>query len=197
MAERVRTRLGLASAPPLEIVDYRPAYKKHFRALNEQWLLEHFRIEEVDRRLLDDPNRNIIKRGGSILFALRGGAVVGTCALLRHKRSRKNGSGHGVERPAARIHELSKMAVAESARRQGIGTLLTREVITRAAADGAAYLYLQTSPRLKIAGRLYRKLGFRRVRRHPLPGDSYRRPTITMRLDLSRYHERPVAKERS
>jgi len=172
MEERVRERLDMPPAPRIAIVDYRPAYKKHFRALNEEWLREYFTLEEKDELLLADPNRTILKRGGAVLFALRDGQVVGTAALLRHDQD---------------IWELVKMAVTPNVRGHGIGKTLTHAVIARAQQLGASRLYLQTSPRLTAAGRLYRHLGFRRVKRHPLPGDDYQRDTITMRLDMKRY----------
>jgi DNA-binding MarR family transcriptional regulator len=181
MEERVRARLDLPPAPRVTIVDYRPAYKKHFRALNEEWLREHFKVEEKDEQLLADPNRTILKKGGSVLFALRDDQVVGTVALLRHGRD---------------TWELAKMAVTLPARGLGIGKSLTHAIIARARGRGADRLYLQTSPKLTAAGRLYRQLGFRQVKHHPLPGDDYQRYTITMRLDMKRYTPLPSGKEK-
>ncbi len=169
IADRVRARLGLPLHPTVRIVDYCPAYKKHFKALNQAWLREHFAIEPSDARILGDPNRRILKRGGAILFALEGDRVVGTCALLRHCDGQ---------------HELTKMAVAPAARGRGIGTALVRAAIARAQHLGADVLYLQTSPRLRAAGRLYRRLGFRRLARSPLPPAAYGRGGVTMRLEL-------------
>lgn len=178
--DRVRDRLNLPPRPRLQIVDYRPAYKKHFRSLNEEWLLRYFAVEECDAKILNDPNRQIIKKGGHILFALLDGEVVGTCALLHH------GEGQ---------YELSKMAVAPRARRRGIGAALVGAVIERGAGLGAHWLYLRTSPRLEEAVRLYRRLGFRVVRRGPMPPDAYRRHTIVMRRGVAGYRTR-TAEER-
>jgi ribosomal protein S18 acetylase RimI-like enzyme len=172
MAQRVRERLGLRSSPSLQMADYRPAYKKHFRALNEDWLREYFSIEDSDVRLLGDPNGKIIKKGGVILFALLDGEVVGTCALVKHPTG---------------AYELTKMAVAESARRQGVGKALAHAVIMRANKLGVREIYLQTSEKLVAACKLYRKLGFRRIKRGPFPADRYCRCSITMRLDLAKY----------
>jgi DNA-binding MarR family transcriptional regulator/ribosomal protein S18 acetylase RimI-like enzyme len=169
IADRVRLELGRSPQPTLRIVDYRPAYKKHFRSLNLEWIERHFTLEPEDRQVLDNPNRLILKRGGSILFALEHEKVVGTCALVRHR----NG-----------CFELTKMAVAPDARRRGIGTRLAREAIRRAQEAGAEVLHLQTSPRLKAACRLYRHIGFRRVRTNPIPRAGYARESITMSLKL-------------
>ncbi len=44
---------------------------------------------------------------------------------------------------------------------------------------------MRTSPRLKPAEQLYRRLGFRRDRHHPFGEDTYRRETFTMALKLN------------
>jgi DNA-binding MarR family transcriptional regulator/ribosomal protein S18 acetylase RimI-like enzyme len=180
VADRARTRLALPPRKRVEIVEYRPAYKKHFRALNERWLKECFTVEKEDARLLNDPNRQILKKGGEIVFALLDSEVVGTCALLCHKGN---------------ILELSKMAVAPEARRRGIGTALAGAVLARARDTGARWLYLQTNPRLRPANRLYRRLGFRRVSRSPLPPDTYRRHSVVMRLSLEAPRQRARKEE--
>jgi len=168
--DRVRGRLGMGAPGKLRIAEYRPAYKKHFKALNEQWLRADFEIEPHDERILDDPNGAVIRKGGAILFALLDDVVVGTAALVRNPGD---------------MLELCKMAVAADRRRRGIGTALAQAVIARARDWGAPALYLQTSPRLDGAVRLYRKLGFRQLKRNPLPRAEYARQSITMVLDLA------------
>jgi len=172
MANRVSKRLGLPTTPRIKIVDYRPAYKKHFNSLNIEWLEKYFTVEETDISVLGDPNRKILKRGGTILFALLDGRVVGTCALIKH--------GDGVM-------EIAKMGVTARAQGHGVGTALAEAIIERARKDGARQVYLHTSPVLKKACRLYRKLGFRKITRSPVPGDDakrYRRCSIAMVLKL-------------
>ena len=181
MEERVCERLKLPRPTRLRIVDYRPAYKKHFRALNESWLREFFTVEPSDARLLADPNGHIIRKGGRVLFALWDGEVAGTVALLRH---------------GADAWELAKMAVNAPLRGRGIGRALAEAVLEIARGQGAVHLYLQTSPRLEAAMGLYRALGFRRVQNHPLPGDPYCRCTITMRLALVPGPDRSAERER-
>jgi GNAT superfamily N-acetyltransferase/DNA-binding MarR family transcriptional regulator len=170
MQERIRARLRPRGTAHVEIADYRPAYKKHFGALSRQWLEKYFTVEPADARLLGDPNGQIVHKGGAILFALVNEEVVGTCALIRH---------------AGDVFELAKMAVAEAAQGRGIGRALAQAVMARARAMGAHDLYLQTSPVLTVACKLYRKLGFRRLKHHPLPADKYHRCTITMRRRLA------------
>ena len=170
VVDRARTRLGLPGRTRLAIVDYRPAYKKHFRALNLEWLGRRYPIEAHDAWLLDDPNVRIIRKGGRILFARLDEEIVGTCALVRHRDRRI---------------ELCKMAVTERLRGQGIGTTLVRAASERTRGMGEGVLYLRTDPHAKDLMRFYRRLGFRRAGRRPLPGPEYARGSVTLQLDLN------------
>ncbi len=169
MGNRMRHWVGLPERAPVRIVEYRPAYKKHFAALNYQWLEEDFTIEDIDREMLEDPNGFILKRGGAIMFALHGEDVVGTCALLM----RDDGDV-----------ELVKMAVAPSFRGRGIGRLLTLQVIDRAKALGARKIVLATSPRLLVANVLYKSLGFKTTDEGPAEEIGFERPSISMELKI-------------
>jgi N-acetylglutamate synthase-like GNAT family acetyltransferase/DNA-binding MarR family transcriptional regulator len=177
---RLRRHFGLPERRAVEIVDYRPAFKKHFRALNEQWLMDHFEVEAGDATVLADPNGRILKRGGHVLFALQRGEVVGTCALIRH---------------ASGELELAKMAVAPVHRRRGIGTALTVVAIERALDSGAVTVYLRTHPNLAAARHLYHKVGFRRITSSPLPPAEVRRDAITMRLHRGAYGRFRIGQE--
>lgn len=169
--DRVRERFDLPAREALTIVDYRPAYKKHFKRLNEEWLRKHFTVEKHDAEILDDPNGRIVKKGGIILFALLAGEVAGTCAVIRHRGGKL---------------ELCKMAVAPEHRGRGVGAALGLAAMERARASGAGELFLQTSASLRAAGRLYRRLGFRRVAANPLSRFECRRRCIAMRVDLKK-----------
>ena len=162
--DRMRHRL----LKEIEILDYRPRYREKFQSLNARWLEKHFRIEKHDREILSDPVGKLIKPGGTVLFARVKGRIVGTCAIIRHD---------------ADVFELSKMAVAEGARRRSVGAALTLAAIERARSLGALSLYLETHPSLVGAQRLYTGLGFRRVTSSPLPR-RYRRKRIVMNLEL-------------
>lgn len=172
--ERFRKHFNLATPSDLEIVPYRPEYKKHFRALNEEWLTADFSIEEHDARILADPNGLILRRGGHILFALVRGEVVGTCALIRHR------SGET---------ELAKMAVAPRSQNRGVGTALATAVVRLALEAGAQTVWLRTHLRPKAARRMYSKIGFRRVTKSPLPPPPVVRDSITMRLNITAYQK--------
>ena len=180
--QRLREHFGLPEGAKIEIADYRPAYKKHFRALNEQWLQSGFTVEEHDARLLADPNGRILKRGGHILFALVRGKVVGTCALIRHGED---------------VYELAMMAVTPSQRNRGIGTILTAAAVERILESGAETLYLRTHPDLAAARKVYAKIGFRRIKHCPLPPPEVVRDALTMRLNAAAYQRFKDQQEKS
>lgn len=169
MGNRMRRWVGLPEKAQVQIVNYRPAYKKHFAALNYQWLEEDFAIEDIDRRMLEDPNGTILRRGGAILFARHDEEIVGTCALMPHKDGNV---------------ELVKMAVTPSFRGRGIGRLLTMHAIDRAKALGVRRLVLATSPRLLVANVLYKSLGFRVTEEGPAEETDFDRHSISMELKL-------------
>jgi len=166
--ERIRGRLRERMLAEIEIIDYKPAFKKHFRLLNRAWLDQYFRIEEHDAKILNDPTGQIIKRGGAVVFARWQGRIVGTAALIRH---------------CPDVYELSKMAVASDARRRLVGTKLTTAIADRARAAGASHLFLETHPKLKAARMLYERSGFVVVRKSPLPV-KFKRGRVVMRLKL-------------
>ena len=92
--------------------------------------------------------------------------MLGTCALIKL---------------VARCYELAKMAVADSAKRRGIGWALGEAVIERARQLGASRLYLESNTVLEPAIELYRKLGFSPV---PTQPSAYQRCNIQMELIL-------------
>ncbi len=169
MHARVTERLRACEGDRIEILPYRPAWRRHFEALNREWLENLFTVEPADAALLADPHGRIVKPGGEVLFARLDGRVVGTCAVIRHDSA---------------VCELAKMAVAPGARGRGIGRRLAEAAIVAARSRRAGSLFLETSPRLKAAIGLYESLGFRRVPAGPLGPAKYRRCSIAMILDL-------------
>jgi GNAT superfamily N-acetyltransferase len=155
----------------VQILEYHHSQKKYFLSLNREWLEEYFEIELEDERILSDPEGYILKNGGAIYFAQLNKKIVGTCALISHE------SG---------TLELAKMAVTKKAQGYGIGRLLALAVIEHARRLGANALFLQTSPKLEAANRLYRKLGFKKIKNSPFTTNRYRRSIYTMKLNLKK-----------
>ncbi|UCF06037.1 MAG: bifunctional helix-turn-helix transcriptional regulator/GNAT family N-acetyltransferase [bacterium] len=168
MYPRIRERLRPRLLEAIEILDYRPAYKKYFWSLNYEWLKKYFRVERADEKPLSDPKGQIINRGGVVLYARLDGQVVGTAALVRHEDN---------------VFELTKMAVTATARRRMVGTKLTLAIIERAKSCGAERLFLETHPKLKPAQRLYEKIGFERIDESPIP-PVFDRRRIIMKIEL-------------
>ena len=152
----------------LKIVDFDAAYADHFKRLNLVWLERYFQVEPIDIEVLSNPEEAIIKPGGMIFFALLDGAVVGTCALIKHTDG---------------LFELSKMAVAGNYQGQGIGTQLLRHVIEWARSHSIKKLFVETNTVLERAVRLYQRVGFREIV-HDSSNAHYRRTNLKMELNL-------------
>ena len=150
----------------VRIIDYSPAHGARFRELNLAWITEHFRVEDADRRALDDPDGYILQRGGHIMLAEADEVIVGACALLR------NADGS---------FELAKMAVDPAARGRHIGRALGEAAIARAREQGAPLVELLSNTKLVPAIALYRSLGFVEA---PLAPNDYERANIRMVLDF-------------
>ena len=147
----------------VEIVPYKPAYRDDFRRLNVEWLEKYFYVEEIDNRVLLDPEAHILSRGGFIFFALVGSDVVGTAALIKAD----NG-----------CYELSKMSVTEGFKGLGIGRKLALAAIRRFEKTGARELYLESNSQLTPAISLYESLGF--VHQPARRDSEYRRADVYM-----------------
>lgn len=136
-----------ASPAVLTIREYSDDLAGHFHDINAEWINAMFRLEPIDREVLENPRAKIVDPGGVILFVeAKGLGIVGTCALL------KTGPGS---------YELTKMGVRESARGLKAGEFLLAAAIERAASLGADPLYLLTNTKCAAAIHLYEKLGFR------------------------------------
>lgn len=132
-------------AMPLEIVPYEPGLAGDFYRLNAQWLERYFRLEEIDKQMLRDPERYVLAPGGALFFARLGGQAIGTCALL-------------CEAPG--VYELSKMCVDESFQGLGAGRTLLEATIQEFHRRGGRELFLESNSVLKTALRMYEQVGF-------------------------------------
>lgn len=161
----VHTELTIASLAS-------PADAAAFRTINEEWICRLFTLTDEDRRILSDPEAQILARGGDVLFARFGdGEAVGCVALLSH--------GDGV-------FELSKMGVTPEAQGSGIGRRLIEAAMARVRELGGRRLFLGSNSRLKPALHLYEEAGFRHISRDQVPvADYYARADVLM--------ERPLA----
>ena len=152
----------------MKIVAFDAAYADQFKRLNLVWLERYFQVEPLDVDVLSNPEEAIIKPGGMIFFALLDGAVVGTCALIRHTEG---------------LFELSKMAVADTQQGHGIGTQLLGHVIAWARSQSIRTLFVETNTVLERAVRLYQRVGFRETA-YDSSNAHYCRTNLKMELNL-------------
>ncbi|HET8554923.1 MAG TPA: GNAT family N-acetyltransferase [Rhodanobacteraceae bacterium] len=148
----------------VDIQAYRPEWREAFYRLNAQWLQRHFVIEDVDERMLRDPERHVLAPGGTILFAVLDGEPIGTCALLKEDEG---------------LYELSKMAVDEAHHGLGAGKLLLAAAIEAFHALGGGTLFLESSSKLTRALGMYERAGFVH-QPAPRPGSHYARADVYM-----------------
>lgn len=152
----------------LKIVEFDAAYADHFKRLNLVWLERYFLVEPIDIEVLSNPEETIIKPGGMIFFALLDGAVVGTCALIKHRDD---------------LFELSKMAVADTHQGKGIGTQLLRHTIDWARSWSIRKLFVETNTVLERAVRLYQRVGFQKTA-YDSSNAHYHRTNLKLELKL-------------
>lgn len=139
----------------VDIVEFRPEHAFDWKRLNAAWLAEGgFAVEAKDRAVLDDPEGQILARGGRIFFAVDGESVLGCCALVRMA----DGGA-----------EVAKMTVSPPARGRGLARRLLEACEQAARETGAWRLYLETSSTLAAAGSLYRTSGFVDLPPQPSP----------------------------
>ncbi len=150
LAGAIVERAATQDRSALRIVPFDPALREHFYRLNEAWLRKYFYVEEIDHRVLSNPESEIIARGGTILFAMLGDEVIGTCALMPEIE------GADVEG----TYELTKMAVDEQRQGLGIGRALMEAAIIEFKRRDGRRLFLETNSKLTPAVRLYESMGF-------------------------------------
>lgn len=167
MFHRVSEKIKQKQIDDVEIIKYAPEYKDLFRELNYEWLEKYFKVEAEDKKLIGDPEAEIISGGGEVIFAKINDEVVGTAALIKNENAE---------------YELAKMAVTEGAQGKQIGKKLAEEIIKIAKAKNAKKLFLETSIKLGPAMNLYKKLGFKQTENNNQA--KYIRSTIRMELKL-------------
>ena len=145
LADAIVARASAQDASALRVVPFRTDLRDHFYRLNEAWLRKYFYVEEIDHRVLSNPETEILQGGGTILFAMLGEDVIGTCALLRESDG---------------TYELTKMAVDEQRQGLGIGRALLEATIAEFQRRNGRRLFLETHDKLVPAIRLYESLDF-------------------------------------
>ncbi len=150
------------------IIDlFKEEYKLDFEALNLQWIKKYFRVEEEDRKILENPKSYVIDKGGQIFFAINDGKAIGTAAMVLVEE---------------RVFELSKMAVDPKYQGLGIGRRIIDECIKFAKRHKAHEIFLITNDKLLPALELYRSSGFELDENYD--DNRYERGNTKMKLSL-------------
>lgn len=169
LVERLK---GSESQSGVEILQWSPDYAMAFRDLNLEWIQSYFKVEAVDEKVLSNPEREIIDRGGMIFFARTRGIVAGTTSVIP--------VGEGV-------WELAKMAVTPLIRGKGVGRQLLLSAVAWVREQGGSVVYLETSSKLGPALKLYRSLGFKNCA--PRHKTEFARVDVFMELELAKQGE--------
>jgi len=131
------------------IVTWDQAYKADFERLNREWIESIFSIEPSDLVLFNDPQKEVINKGGQIFFAIKNDKAVGCVALIRHQKD---------------VYEISKLSVSRKERGFGLGKLLIDSVIQYARHTNIKELVIESNSILTNAIHLYKKYGFQEVK---------------------------------
>lgn len=166
LSERISTSLTQNLAEKIEIIPYSDKYKQDFKRLNTEWLEKYFYVEEIDDKVLSNPDTYILDKDGEILFAKLDQEIVGTVALMLDDQGNV---------------ELTKMAVTETYQGLKIGKKLLEAAIKRYKESGRPKLFLESNSRLKPAIALYEKFGFKH--KPKLDGSHYQRADVYMEYE--------------
>jgi ribosomal protein S18 acetylase RimI-like enzyme len=158
----------------VSIREYEAADQPFFEQLYRSWFTTHFRMapEPVDEYVLTQPEKAVLGHGGILLIAWTGGdEAPGEGDGASGERS---GSGRGeragcvaLKRADGDTYELTKMAVREDLRGQGIGKALCQAAIDKARSMGLKRIVLYTHSSLQPAILLYTSLRFKEVTLEP------------------------------
>jgi GNAT superfamily N-acetyltransferase len=129
----------------LKIIPYRSEHHDIFKQLNLEWLDHYHLTESHDLMILDDPEGEVIGKGGFIWMAEADGKVVGSAGLMKEEEG---------------VYELVKMTVTKDYRGQGIARLLIERCLYKAREIGAKKVTLFSNHQLETAIGLYEKYGF-------------------------------------
>ena len=150
------------------IINFKNEYSKLFYDLNIEWLNEFFLVEDYDKKILSNPQKYIINKGGSIFFAKTGGKIIGVVALMPTYKPD--------------VYELTKMGVKKSSRNKGVGKLLIKKCIEQAIENKLKKVIIYSNRKLENAIYLYKSFGFIEVELEKK--SNYQRADIKLELLL-------------
>ena len=138
-----------------------------FKSLNLEWLDTYFKVEPIDKLILNNPEREVIDKGGFIFMIQKNYNTIGTFAFIKK---------------SAKIYEFSKMSISPDERGNGYGNMAMEFLIQFAKNKRWSKLILYSNTKLKNSIHLYKKYGFKEI---PLEKNLvYSRGNIKMELIL-------------
>ena len=151
-----------------EIINFKNEYSKLFYDLNIEWLNEFFLVEDYDKKILSNPQKHIINKGGSIFFAKKDKKIVGVVALM---------PTHELD-----VYELTKMGVEKNFRNKGVGRQLLKKGVEQAKLNKRKKVIIYANRKLENAIYLYKSFGFIEVELEK--NSNYQRADIKLKLRL-------------
>lgn len=131
-----------------QIIPFSAELQPYFESINKAWVTQYFTLEPFDIEQLEQPEKTILSRGGTILFAKMEGEIIGTVGLIPINES---------------TCEMIKMGVISSAQGKGVGLQLGMAILEKAKEMNFSKMVLYSNTKLGAALHLYQKLGFREV----------------------------------
>ncbi|WP_440133527.1 GNAT family N-acetyltransferase [Chitinophaga sancti] len=146
----------------IRLIGCEPDLLPHFERLNRHWIEKYFAFEPADAESLQQADKSIIAKGGTIIFAATENEIIGTVAL----------------KPIdATTTEMTKLAVDEKFQGHRIGWKLVAEILRLAREQGYTKVVLYSNTILVPALNMYEKFGFREI---PVEPGRYIRSNIKM-----------------
>jgi len=145
IADRVKAIRKERLMSEIKILPWDPSLAHHWSTINYAWIEKHFTVEKEDQLVLDEPQEQVIDKGGDILFSSYAGEIAGTVGLKRINDD---------------VYEMIKMGVSPRFKGKYIGLKLGEAIIDSARNLGAKRIVLDSNQKLLPALNLYKKLGF-------------------------------------
>ncbi|NKB99832.1 MAG: GNAT family N-acetyltransferase [Pseudomonadales bacterium] len=172
----------------VSVVKFDEQFAAAFAALNYQWIEHYFKVEEEDRKALDNPVKYALEPGGEIFFVLEDGEPVGTVAIVPKEVPKEvpKQAAEQMPKPTKEaskcVFELAKMAVRPDRQGRGYSKLLMDHCLDFARAQGADEVMLVTNDILAPALGLYTAAGFVATQ---YSDSRYERGNLEMHLTLA------------
>lgn len=142
---RVRSDIKKGQFGDIEIIPFQSKFKRQFKDLILNWLIENYDNEVLDVDSINDPEKKI--KGGSVIILMA--RIKDECAGTIVARIKENSAS-----------EILYLVVAERWQRRQIGKKLLFEAIKQLEKRGIKNIHVEIDRRLTNALKLFKKMGF-------------------------------------